>query len=90
MERAAYPEIEATGVEEDRVWVTLKPGADKAKIVEAQFLYTLNPKPFDSTRGNREEWFPAPAKIGKNRLDAVMHPARRTPCSVCVIRTDFL
>lgn len=73
-ERAAYPEIAATGAEEDRVWVTLKPGADKAKIVDAQLLYTLNPKPFDTTRGNREEWFPAPATIGNNRLDAVVPP----------------
>jgi len=43
-------------------------------IVEAQLLFTMNPHPFDTTGGHRETWFPTPATIGKNRVDAVMPP----------------
>jgi hypothetical protein len=58
----------------DRVWVTLQSGGSKVAIVEAQLLYTLNPKPFDSTQGHREEWFHAPATISAGRVDAIMPP----------------
>jgi len=70
--RAAYPVVTEQGSDQDQVWVTLVPG--KAEIVEAQLLYTLNPKPLDSTRGSREEWFSAPATIRKQRVEAVMPP----------------
>ena len=73
-ERAASPAVLELGSDEDRVWVTLETGASQAAIVEAQLIYTLNPKPFDTTRGHREEWLPAPAKISQGRVDAVMPP----------------
>ena len=71
---AASPAVLGMGSEEDRVWVTLESGSDKAAIVEAQLLYTLNPRPFDSTNGNREEWFESSAAISEGRVDAVMPP----------------
>lgn len=73
-ERAALPRVLERGSHEDRVWITLESGAEKAGITEATLYYTMNPKPFDSTGGNREEWFPAPAEIGKTRVEAVMPP----------------
>jgi arylsulfatase A-like enzyme len=73
-ERAAIPAVLELGSKEDRVWATLESGKDKAAIVEAQLLYTMNPKPFDTTGGHRETWLPAPATIGKGRVDAVMPP----------------
>ena len=73
-ERAASPAVLELGLDEDRVWVTLETGASLAAIVEAQLIYTLNPKPFDTTRGHREEWLPAPTKISQGRVDAVMPP----------------
>jgi len=73
-ERAAYPTILELGSKEDRIWVTLEWEKDKVPIVEAQLLFTMNPHPFDTTGGHRETWFPTPATIGKNRVDAVMPP----------------
>jgi len=73
-EQAASPAVLELGTDEDRVWVKFETGATQADIVEAQFIYTLNPEPFDTTKGRREEWFPAPAKIGPGRVDAVMPP----------------
>lgn len=71
---AAMPAVLELGSEEDRVWVTLESGAGKSAIIEAQLLYTLNPKPFDSVNGRREEWFAAPATISKGRVEATMPP----------------
>ena len=73
-ERAASPKVLELGSEQDRVWVTLESGAPQVAIVDAQLLYTLNPKPFDSTKGHREEWFSVPATIRPGRVDAVMPP----------------
>ena len=71
---AATPAVLEMGSEDDRVWVTLESGAGKAAIVEAQLLYTLNPKLFDSTNASREEWFEASTTISEGRIDAVMPP----------------
>ncbi len=73
-ERAASPGVLEQGSDEDRVWITLESGVGKAAIVEANLYYTMNPKPFDTTRGHREEWFPAPATISKGRVEAAMPP----------------
>ena len=88
--RAASPAILERGSDKDRVWATFETGTPsaasagsgqagsgqegKAEIVEAQLLYTLNPKPLDSTRGSREEWFAAPATIREGRVEATMPP----------------
>ena len=60
--------------EKDQIWATFESGSGKASIKKAHLLYTLNPKEFDKTRGHREEWFKAPAKISNGRLDASMPP----------------
>lgn len=73
-ERAAIPVVLELGSNEDRVWVTLESGKDKASIVEAHLLYTMNPKPFDTTGGHREEWLPALATPGEGRVEAMMPP----------------
>ncbi len=82
-ERAESPAVLKLGVEKERVWVEFESGAGKVPIVEALLLYTLNPRPFDASRGHREEWFPAPAKINKGRVDAVM-PAGATHAAFCM------
>lgn len=71
---AAIPAILARGADQDRVWATYEAGAGKAAIVTAQLLYTLNPPPFDTVEGRREEWIAAPATISQGRVDAVMPP----------------
>ena len=68
------PAVLALGSDEHRVWVTLESGPGKSEIVEAELIYTVNPKPFDTVGGNREEWFAIPAEIAKGRVDAVMPP----------------
>ncbi len=73
-ERAASPAILELGSKGDRVWATFETGKDEAAIVEALLIYTLNPEPFDTTRGRREEWMPAPAGISKGRVEATMPP----------------
>ena len=73
-ERAASPKVLGQGSHEDRVWITLEAAAHKVAIEEAILYYTMNPKPFDTTRGHREEWFPAPATISKGRVEASMPP----------------
>ncbi len=73
-ERAASPAVLQLGSAEDRVWATFEFGNGKVDIVDAKLLYTLNPKPFDSTQGHREEWFPHPAKIREGRVESVMPP----------------
>ena len=45
------------------VWAEVESGEDKAAIVQAHLLYTLNPPQMDTIRGGREEWFVAPAVI---------------------------
>ena len=72
--RAASPAILERGSDKDRVWATFETGKGKVEIAEAQLLYTLNPKPLDSTRGSREEWFAAPATIREGRVEAAMPP----------------
>jgi hypothetical protein len=72
--RAASPAIQERGSDKDRVWATFETGKGEADIVEAQLIYTLNPKPLDSTRGSREEWFATPATIRKGRVEAAMPP----------------
>ena len=73
-ERASIAKVLEMGSKEDQVWIKLETGGEKAKIIEAQLLFTMNPKPFDSTGGQREEWFPAPATIIKDRIEALMPP----------------
>jgi len=73
-DREASPKVLERGSEGDRVWVRLETGPGKVAVVEANLYYTLNPKPFDATRGNREEWFPAEATIKEGRVEARMPP----------------
>jgi hypothetical protein len=73
-EKQAHPQILALGSEKDQIWATFESGSNKASIKEAHLLYTLNPKEFDKTRGHREEWFKAPAKISNGRVEASMPP----------------
>jgi arylsulfatase A-like enzyme len=82
-QRVSIPAVLELGSKEDRVWVSLEAGEGKAPIVEAQLLFTMNPKPFDTTRGYREEWLPAPATISKDRVEAVMPPGA-THASFCM------
>ena len=71
---AAVPAVLELGSTEDQVWVSIESGSGKSKIVEAQLLYTLNPKRFDSTGGSREEWFAAPASIRDGKVEATVPP----------------
>ena len=80
---ASVPAVMELGAEEDRLWVSVESGSGKSAIVEAQLLYTLNPKLFDSTRGGREEWFAAPATISKGRVEATMPPGA-THAAFCI------
>ena len=73
-ERKAVPAVLETGSKEDLVWATLESGEGKSAIREAKLLYTLNPAPFDTTRGHREEWFAKPARISDGRVEAEMPP----------------
>ena len=79
-EKQAHPQILELGSEKDQIWATFESGNDKATIKEAHLLYTLNPKEFDKTRGHREEWFKAPAKISNGRVEA--STPRGNPCSI--------
>ena len=82
-ERAASPDVLGLGWEKDHVWVRLGSGAGQVDIVEAKLLYTLNPEPFDSTQGHREEWFPSPATIREGRVEARM-PSGATHAVFCM------
>ena len=73
-EAVECPAILELGSEGDRVWATFETGVGKSPIVSAQLLYTVNPKQFDSTRGNREEWFAASASGSAGRVEARMPP----------------
>ena len=73
-DRQSVPAILETGFKEDLVWATLESGEGKSAIREAKLLYTLNPAPFDTTRGHREEWFAKPARISDGRVEAEMPP----------------
>ena len=70
----ASPKVLSLDTHEDSISLSFETGANKAKIIEAELFYTLNPKPFDSTRGHREEWFVAPAKILDGRVEATLPP----------------
>lgn len=73
-ERDAIPVILSLSSIEERVIATFEIGAGKSAITKAELYYTLNPKPFDTTRGHREEWFPAPATLGNGKVEATMPP----------------
>ena len=89
-ELAALPAVLELGSERDRVWVTLESGAEKSTIREAQLLYTMNPKPLDSTRGHREEWHTAPAKITQGKVEALMPPGATHAAFAMVDANRFL
>ena len=89
-ELAAMPAVLDLGSEGDRVWVTLESGAGKSTIREAQLLYTMNPAPFDSTRGHREEWHAAPAKISQGKVEAMMPPGATHAAFAMVDDQGFL
>ncbi len=71
----------ATG---NRIWAEFDATEEKAEVTEAFLLYTLNPKPFDSTRGHREEWFQQPATLTKGRVEATV--PRGTTHAICCMR----
>ena len=71
-ERLQIPKVLSISAFEDQL--EIKYETDKNKIVEAELYYTLNPPVFDSTRGNREEWFAAQAQISNGKVKATMPP----------------
>jgi len=73
-ERVALPSIVKRGSEGSRVWVEFESGEGKSAITEAFLLYTLNPKPFDTTRGHRQEWFRLPVTPVDGRVETTMPP----------------
>lgn len=73
-EKQAHPQILHLGTDKDQVWATFESGKNKATIREAHLLYTLNPQEFDKTRGHREEWLKAPARISDGKVEASMPP----------------
>lgn len=73
-ERNDVPAILKRGSDGDLVWATFETGEGKSAITEATLSYTLNPLPFDSTKGHREEWFFKPARILDGRVEAEMPP----------------
>ena len=73
-ELAAIAKVTGISSEQDKVSVSFEAGPGKNKVSEATLFYTLNPKPFDSTGGNREEWFQMKAEVGEGRAEAIMPP----------------
>lgn len=73
-EREAVPSILKRGSAGEVVWATYETGDGKSPVTEARLLYTLNPAPFDSARGSREEWFSTPARILDGKVEAEMPP----------------
>ncbi len=73
-ERNAVPAILKRGSEGDLVWATYETGKGKSPITDATLMYTLNPLPFDSSKGHREEWFSQPARILDGKVEAEMPP----------------
>lgn len=67
------PKIQAIGSEADTVWAEFETDG-KNELVDALFLYTLNPKLLDATKGQREEWFSIPVEIVGARVEATMPP----------------
>ena len=84
------PQVLDIGSTEDRVWVTVENDKTKASIAEANLLYTLNPRPFDTTGGHREEWFIAPAQIQEGRVEAVMPPGATHGVFIMTDANEFL
>ena len=70
----ARPKVLELGQQGSRVWVTLETGGNKSKIIEAQLIYTLNPRHLDTVGGHREEWFATDATVGEGRVEARMPP----------------
>jgi hypothetical protein len=68
------PRVLNMGSKDQHVWAEVEVGEGKNEIVEAFLLYTMNPKPFDSTGGHREEWFSVPATKTKGKVEAIMPP----------------
>ena len=87
---AASPTVLELGSKEDRIWATFESDPDNAAVVEAQCVYTLNPKAFDSTRGSREEWFAMPAQIGEGRVEALMPPGATHAAFIMVDANGYL
>ena len=73
-ELAAIAKVTGVSSEQDKVSVSFEAGPGKNKVSEATLFYTLNPKPFDSTGGNREEWFQMEAQVGEGKAEASMPP----------------
>jgi arylsulfatase A-like enzyme len=71
-EAQSIPKVLSLSSNKDQLSLSYETG--KNKIVEAELYYTLNPKQFDSTRGHREEWFIAPAKILDGKISALAPP----------------
>jgi arylsulfatase A-like enzyme len=74
VERAAIPRVTALSADGDRVMAAFETSEGKSAITEATLYYTLNPEPYDSTGGHREEWFPAPAELADGKVAATMPP----------------
>jgi len=73
-EAAAIAKVTNTASHQDKVSISFETGEGKHKITEALFFYTLNPKPFDSTGGHREEWFQMEVEVGDGEAEASMPP----------------
>ena len=73
-EKQVHSQILELGSDKDQIWATFESSKDRAIVEEAHLLYTLNPKEFDKTRGHREEWFKAPARISDGKVEATMPP----------------
>lgn len=72
-EKEKAPKVQAIGSEADTVWAEFETEG-KHELVDALFLYTLNPKLLDATKGQREEWFSIPVEIVDGRVEAIMPP----------------
>jgi arylsulfatase A-like enzyme len=70
----SVPAVLKIGSKNSQVWVMVESGPEKADIVAAQLLYTLNPPEMDTLAGQREEWLSAPATIDTGRVEASMPP----------------
>lgn len=73
-ELAAIAKVTGMSSEQDKVSVSFETGEGKNNVSEATLFYTLNPKPFDSTGGHREEWFQMEAKVDDGKAEASLPP----------------
>ena len=89
-ERTSVPKMLELSADGDQLKVTFEHGDGKAEVVEAALHYTLNPKPFDSTRGHREEWLTAPATLGHGEVTASMPPGATHAVFVMRDSNNFL